>query len=417
MKKILIVSIVLFTVLKTEAQTSVFSVVDSLLLKGNYQKALGLLENEPKNTQVFDKMADIFQDIGNYTKANEFYTKALEDEDNNIIKIKLAKVLKAQGLTDKAITLYETILQKDSTNLLVANNLGKLYLGVNQPKKAQKIYKFLKEKDPTNPNYSYQIGESLGLQNKFLKQGQSYLDAYNLDTLHFKSIYELAKFFKKLKYKDSTMLFIDKGLQIDKNSLNFNQLKANELYYLKDFNGALKYLSRLDSLNFISLNTYEMFGMCYYNLKELDSAETYFKKAIRLDRNNPKILYRMANLYYEKEDMKLAKLYLTMSIMYAKPDLDKQYFLLGTIFKEENDFKQALTNFEKAFQNNSKNFKALFEIATTSDVYYKDSKIALLHYKKYIERFENKDLQMTLYANKRIDKLKKELFIKGEIVD
>lgn len=417
MKKIFIVSIVLFTVLKTEAQTSVFSVVDSLLLKGNYQKALGLLENEPKNTQVFDKMADIFQDIGNYTKANEFYTKALEDDDNNIIKTKLAKVLNAQGLTDKAITLYETILQKDSTNLLVANNLGKLYLGVNQPKKAQKIYKFLKEKDPTNPNYSYQIGESLGLQNKFLKQGQSYLDAYNLDTLDFKSIYELAKFFKKLKYKDSTMLFIDKGLQIDKNSLNFNQLKANELYYLKDFNGALKYLSRLDSLKFTSLNTYEMFGMCYYNLKELDSAETYFKKAIRLDRNNPKILYRMANLYYEKEDMKLAKLYLTMSIMYAKPDLDKQYFLLGTIFKEENDFKQALTNFEKAFQNNSKNFKALFEIATTSDVYYKDSKIALLHYKKYIERFENKDLQMTLYANKRIDKFKKELFIKGEIVD
>lgn len=50
MKKILIPLLFIVAILKTEAQSSVFVVVDSLLIKGNYQKALQLLENEKDKT-------------------------------------------------------------------------------------------------------------------------------------------------------------------------------------------------------------------------------------------------------------------------------------------------------------------------------------------------------------------------------
>ena len=126
--------------------------------------------------------------------------------------------------------------------------MGRLYLSLNQAEKAEKIYRYLMKMDSVNPNYPYQLAESLEKQNKLSEMGQRYLDAYNLDTLHIKSILGLAQFFKSLKFKDSTSLFIDKGLKIDPNNLNFNQLKANELYFLKDFNGALTYLKKLDSL-------------------------------------------------------------------------------------------------------------------------------------------------------------------------
>ena len=74
--------------------------------------------------------------------------------------------------------------------------------------------------------------------------GQSYLDAFNKDTLHLKSIYELAKFLKELRYKDSTMFFINKGLKIDSVNVNFLQLKANVLYFSKDFKNAITYLNK-----------------------------------------------------------------------------------------------------------------------------------------------------------------------------
>ncbi len=90
-----------------------------------------------------------------------------------------------------------------------------MYLSQNQPKRAEKLFKFFQSKDPENPNYPYQIGECLDKQNKFNEMGQSYLNAYKLDNLHLKSIFELAKFFKALRFQDSTTLFIDKGLQIN----------------------------------------------------------------------------------------------------------------------------------------------------------------------------------------------------------
>lgn len=418
MKKVLYIVTLVLSVLKTEAQSSVFTVVDSLLLKGNYQKALVLLDNtQPKTFAVLEKVASIYQSIGNENKALKYLNKALELENSETAKVKLAQLYLAMGLTSKAVETYEVLIKNDTSNLLVANSLGKLYLSQNQPKRAEKLFRFLQSKDPENPNFPYQIGESLEKQNKFNEMGQSYLNAYKLDTLHLKSIFELAKFFKALRFQDSTTLFINKGLQIDSNNINFNQLKANDLYFAKDFKNTLTYLKKLDSLNYISVSTYEMAGMCYYNLQEFDLAETYFKKAISLDPSDYTIYYRLATLYYDKKDYKMSKFFLFQSIGAAKPDLDRQYFLIGIIYKEENNLKEAIDSFEKSYQNNYSNYKALFELATTSDVYYEDKKIALKRFQQYISKFKRNDEKMTIYAENRIEEIKKHYFLKGEIVD
>ncbi|KUO66677.1 MAG: hypothetical protein APF83_04590 [Lutibacter sp. BRH_c52] len=418
MKKIFIVISLLFTILKTEAQSSVFVVVDSLLAEGSYQKALTLLENTvPKTFLIFEKSAGIYQSIGSDTKALACLNKALEFGANESIKVKLAQLFVSTGFTSKAVETYESLIEKDTSNLLVANSLGKLYLSLNQSEKAEKIYRYLMKTDTVNPNYPYQLAESLEKQNKHSEMGQRYLDAYNLDTLHIKSIFGLAQFFKSLKFKDSTSLFIDKGLKIDPNNLNFNQLKANELYFLKDFNGALTYLKKLDSLNFRSVQIYEMFGMCYYNLQDFELAEKYFRNAINLDPDNSQILYRLASLYYDKKDNKMATFYLHRSISSVKPDMDKQYYLLGIISKEADNLQVAIENFEKSHKNNYKNYKALFELAVTSDAYYKDKKIALKYYKSYAEKFNSNDIIMTAFVEGRIKEIKKQYFIEGEIVD
>ncbi len=419
MKKTLLVVFLLIITFKTEAQSSVFKVVDSLLLHGDYQKVLTVLENTtPKTVFIFEKTADIYQAVGNYNKAIENYVSALRIEEVATIKVKLGKVYDSAGLTSDAILIYEEIIQKDSTNLLVANGLGKLYLAKHQPKKAETIYRYLKKKDTMNPNYPYQLGMALSKQNQFYEMGDNYIEAYKIDSLHFKSIYRLAKFYKKLHFKDSTVFFINKGLAIDKNNINFNQLKANVLYTSKDYEGAIKHLNLLDSLNYKSANSYEMLGMAYQHLDSLDTAETYFEKAIKLDMMNPGLLYRMANLLYIKKENKKASFNLMMAIYAAKPDLDKQYYLLGIIQKEAGELKKAIVSFEKALENNSQNYKALFELATTSDDYYKDKKIALKRYQNIIDRFklEEKDSDMTLFSKRRVKEIKEELFLEGETI-
>lgn len=418
MKKKLITILIIIISFTTEAQVSVVKVVDSLLLQGNYQKALDLLENqEIKTIATFDKTASIYQSIGNHNKAIEFYKKALKIKEIDVIKAKLGKVYNAVGLPLDAIKIYEEIIQKDSINLLVVNSLGKLYLSNRQTKKAAKIYQYLKRKDTLNPNYPYQLGVALGRQKKLFEMGENYLEAYKRDSLHIKSIYRLAKFFKDLKFKDSTMLFINKGLKIDKNNINFNQLKANISYTSKDYKRAIKHLKRLDSLNFKSVNTFELLGMSYLKLDDNVMAEKYFKKALEVDGRNSTIAYRLANLYYNRKENKKAMYKVLNSIYFGKPDLDRQYYLLAIILKEDNKLKMAIVNFEKSYQNNSQNHKALFELATTSEVYYKDKKIAYKHYQRYVDKFEEYDKKMTTYAKQQINKIKKYYFLEGEILD
>ena len=418
MKKILISLLFLVAVLKTEAQSSVFTVVDSLLVKGNYQKALLFLEDtKDQNALVLEKTADIYQTIGNYNKAIASYSEALTIEEKSQLKIKLANVYATIGYKNKAIELYENVFKKDSSNLLVANNLGKLYLRELKPKSAEQLFRYLKIQDTLNPNYPYQLGKALALQRKKLQMGQSYIDAFTIDTLHLNSIYEVAKFFKTINVRDTSRIFIEKGLKIDSTNINFLQLKANDQYFEKEFEAALVTLKKLEELNFKSTNTYEMYGMSYFNLEKIDSAEIYFKKALKMDRKNPKILYRLATLEYQRENFKIARLLTMQSIMYSKPDHDKQYMLLGIMAKNEFDYKSAVNYFDEAVKNNRSNVDALFELAFVSDSYYEDKTMALRYYEQFIERFESKSPKLTKYASERIKQLRKQLFIEGVIVD
>ena len=188
MNKIILSIVIGMSILKTEAQTLVFNASDSLMQQGNYQKALVILDSvEVGTAELFYRKGAIYQTTGNYSKAIENYIKSLEIQNNPLVTKKLGKVYELAGLNSKAIRTYEKIMEIDATNLLVANRLGKLYLANFKSEKAERIFKFLTVKDSLNPNYFYLLARSQLKQKKFLKMGQSYLDAYTIDTLHIKS--------------------------------------------------------------------------------------------------------------------------------------------------------------------------------------------------------------------------------------
>lgn len=409
--KIKITALLIFIIsLAMQGQVTNIKVADSLLQQGNYQKAIKILETK-KSFETLSKIASIYKSIGNYSKAITYYKKALLINNSSAVEVKLANVYTAAGFPLQAINLYENIFQKDSSNLLVASNLGKLYLANYKTTSAKKIYQYLKKKDTANPNYPYQLAVAFGRLDLPFKMGNNYLEAYKRDSLHIKSIYRLAKFYKDLRFKDSTMLFIDKGLKIVPNDINFNNLKSNYSYTLKDYKTTLKHLKRLDSLHYKSVNMYELFGLCYLNSDNFDLSEKSFKKALELNPKNPTIFYRLGSLYSKMGETKMAMLYTFRSINMTK--LDKQYYLMGTLFNEEKKPKLAIEYFKKAFANNSKNYSALYALATTQDFFYKDKKIAYKNYQKYLQNFTQRNVENTKYATLRVKQIKEEYFLEG----
>ncbi|QTE22160.1 tetratricopeptide repeat protein [Polaribacter cellanae] len=417
MNKKVILVLLFFTILKVEAQSSTFSVVDSLFEKGRYQLALKELTKIDASFTSNYKRAIIYKSIDNYKKTAEFLEKALEFQDDKRAKLKLAKAYQRLNKPSKSIKIYEKITIKDSLNLVLKYQLGKLYLITNNATKAVSLFKNLIKKDPSNAHYSYQLALAYAKRNDRDRMINSFIDTFEKDTTHLKAIAHLASSFQKLKDLDSTKLFVEKGLELDKNHINLNKLKINQLYREEKYKESIPLLLNLDTIDKKDTYSISMLGRTYYNLDSLEKAKKYFKKLSILDRKNYKAYTYLGHIAMKEKKYTGAQFYYRVATTRGKEKRDEEYFGLATMYYETKKPKEALVNFEKAYKENARNYRALFQLAKISDDYYKDKKIAYRHYIKYMNNFEGRDADMTNYIKRRITEIKKEYFIRGKKLD
>ncbi|WP_397445375.1 tetratricopeptide repeat protein [Polaribacter sp. R77954] len=411
-KSILIVA--LFVIVRVEAQTSTFAVSDSLFAKGRYKLALKELEKSEPSFLSNYKTAVIYESIDNYKKAAYFLEKALTFKDDEKAKLKLAKNYRALKLSKKAIPIYEEILAKDSLNLVLQYQLGKLYIINRKPIKAEKTFQYLISQDASNANYSYHLGLAYALQAKRDPMINSFITTYTKDTTHFNAITRLAKSFNALKDRDSTQLFVNKGLALNKNHIDLNKLKINQLYRDKKYKEAIPYLLNLDTIDKKDTYSTSMLGRMYFKLDSLDQAKKYFKKLSFKDREDFKANTYLGHIAMIEKEYQTAMINYMMATFKGKDKRDEEYMGLGTMYLATNKPKQAMNAFEEAFKENRRNYKALYQLAKTADDYYKDKKIAYKHYIKYIETFYDKDDVIAAFVKRRIKDIKKAYFVKGE---
>lgn len=414
-KKILLV--LLFVIVKVEAQSSTFAVADSLFAKGRYQLALKELNKSEASFLTNYKKAVIYESIDDYKKAAQFLEKAITFKDDENAKLRLAKNYRSLKLSQKAIPIYEDILAKDSLNLVLKYQLGKLYIINRKPKEAIKTFQYLVKNDAENANYSYHLGLSYALNGERDPMMNSFLDTHEKDSTHLNAIARLANSYKKLNDKDSTQIFVDKGLALDKNHIDLNKLKINQLYLDKKYAETIPLLLNLDTIDKKDTYSAAMLGRSFFNMDSLEKAKKYFKKVSIKDREDFKAQTYLGHIAMIEKNYRDASFRYMMATYVGKEKRDEEYFGLGTMFFETNKIPQAIDAFKEAYAENRKNYKALYQIAKLSDDYYKDKKIAYKLYIKYIETFYDKDDVIAAFVKGRIKDIKKDYFLAGELLD
>ena len=410
-----IVFILLFVITKVGAQTSTFATIDSLSKNGRYKMALQLLsEIHPPSFLSNYKMAKIYESIDDYKKGAHFYEEALKLEENNLVKIQLAKSYQKLKLTKKAILLYEEIVAKDSANLLLRYQLAKMYITTRKAKKSINAFKKLIREDSLNANYSYQLGIAFALKPDRDSMINSFIDAFVKDSIHIKAIYQLANSFDKLNIQDSTNLFIKKGLELAPDHINLNKLKVNQFYKEKNYVEAISTLKLLDSLQPNELYTKNMLGKSYYNIGEYDLAKENFEIAKKIDAQNFKTYTYLGHIEAKKENYKSAISNYMLATFVGIEKRDEEYYGLGFVALQLGNQKQALKYFERANKENKFNYNVVYQLATLNDSLYKDKKIAYNYYQNYISNFENKNPAFTQFVEMRIKEIKKDYFLRGE---
>lgn len=412
-KRILIV--VLFVIVKAGAQNPAFSAIDSLFENGRYQLALEKLKAIEKPSFLSNyKTAVIYESIDNYKQTAYFLEEALSLKEDKKASLKLAKVYQKLSKSEESIVIYENIIAKDSLNLVLAYQLGKLYLKTKKHQKSIVIFKNLINKDPENANYWYQLGLCYAYVKDRDRMINSFIKTYEKDTTHIRAIAHLASSFSKLKDADSTKMFVEKGLILDKNHINLNKLKINKLYREEKYIAAIPFLLHLDTIDKKETFSMSMLGRVYYILDSLETSKMYFKKLSRADRENFKAQTYLGHIAMKEKDYRNAFFRYRMATYIGKEKRDEEYFGLATMYYETKQPKKALVNFEKAYWENIKNYNALYQLAKLSDDYYKEKKIAYKWYTRYLEYFEDRDVDITKFVKSRISEIKKDYFMKGE---
>ncbi|WP_435264204.1 tetratricopeptide repeat protein [Tenacibaculum sp. nBUS_03] len=417
MKKKIVLIIFIIGIIKVEAQTSAFKSIDELINRGRYNKALISLKNMPETFLSNRKIASIYEVIDNVKLAIMYYEKALIIKDDYTTRVKLGKLYKKTKYFPKAITVFKDIVNKDPDNLLISYQLGKLYLLIKKPKKAITIFKKLIERDSANANYYYYKGLAYKLLKKRNLKINSFLEAYKKDKAHIKAIEFLAHSYTALRYRDSAKIFIDKGLEINPSHIKLNKLKINSLYRRKKYAEAIQILKKIDTLKRNELYTQNMLGRSFYNLKKYQKAEEYFTKAKQIDHLDYRIYGYLGDVSFDQKKYKEASLRYMYATFIGKELRDVEYYKLARTYEELNNPKLAIKAYGNALKENYRNYKALYQLATVSESYYKNKKIAYKHYKGYMNRFEMKDSVLSDHVKRRLIEIKKFYFKKGEVLD
>jgi len=147
---------------------------------------------------------------------------------------------------------------------------------------------------------------------------------------------------KKGEY-DNAIDFFNRALTYDPGNPEIYINLARVYRDKKDFNNAVKYAEKAFSLNLRDINSLKLIGDIYYELTNWNEALKYYEQALKIDSNNPALLYNTAMALFKKGERLTA-----LEFLKKAADADKigdvaynSYVRLGAEFLESNMFELA----------------------------------------------------------------------------
>ena len=371
-----------FIIFKTEAQTSVLRVADSLYINGNYTKAIQQYKVYANQGEVLDKMAKAYMAIGNY---------------------------------DEAIKNYEASVNANPKNALIKYEYGKLLASTKNYIQASKLFNDLVNVDSTNPNYHYELGLVLEKLEDSTALNE-FRTVYKLDKTHQKTIYKIAKYYLQKRKHKLVDIYVDKGLEAYANNLELISLKAQNYYWQRDYREAIKWFEKLIELGEYSEFIYEKLSLSYVEHFNYEKALENRLIALKYNPNDASAKYVIGTYYFELDDFENAEKYISQALLVLDQPLDAEYMKLATVLNRQKKYKESITALKTAIDENPSNEYAHFHLALTLETYYADYDAKLKVYEDFKKKFPNSKINR--FIDDKISRIKEEKFIKeGEKED
>ena len=310
---------------------------------------------------------------GNYEKARELLTKAIEDSTTYVdAYIALRKVYINLGDINKAIEIcmlgLSCVLEKIGENvkdveeeLIEANRkltlaLADLYAKIGEPEKADEFFEKIIKDDPKDANswdlYAYyhykqgRIDEAIEYYNK----------AYQLDPENKGIAFRLGDaYFAAGRYKDAVGLFT-KVKETFPEDIDIMKKTAESYYNLHEYKKAIEEYKAIVELAPKHVSSRIQIGNAYRELKQYEKAKEYYHEALEIESNNLSVYYQLINLELGRKNLNSVKKYLDEAFkIYANDPIlfalyGEYYYRLGIEKMSNKEWNPSIERYEKAIE-------------------------------------------------------------------
>jgi tetratricopeptide (TPR) repeat protein len=254
-------------------------------------------EDDPKDSEALLRMAEIYREKRDFSKAHETLDKAKTAEPENLdVRFEEVNLLAVGGQTDKAIEALKSILKdterksysesEKTIRLDLLGRLGELYRGVNQNQAAIDTFRQMIDLDPeSGAKAEEQIVDTYRAAKDFKNARveidaalKKYPDEYSLKRDH--------------AFVLADMGTVDQGVSELRALLKGDHDRETQLAIAEVYERAKRYediAKPLDAAEKLSTTknekeaVYFMRGAMYERLKQYDPSETEFRKVLELD--------------------------------------------------------------------------------------------------------------------------------------
>lgn len=333
--------------------------------------------------------AEIHTDLGDLSSAIDTYEelyKQNEDAPDDYL-LELAALYLYAGNPNMALKTYDRIEQRLGVLEEVSTQKQKIYLKQNKLKEAIAEGKRLVEAYPKVGDYAVSVAQILVSNDKNV-EAVDYLQEYLLEHPNQAvAEMELAKLYRQTNELDLALKYFKKAfnseeIQLEDKLNNFvaliQKLSKNEnIAELKELGNSILNVHSNDA------NAYAANGDLYFALNEKDSAQFFYKKAVKINGNNLQLWQNLLSLEMEKNNYQNVIDYADEAISYF-PNQPVLYLYGGSAHFSLGKFKNAIMMWEqgKSIVYGNERMKSSFA-AQLADAYHADKQ-----YKKAFATYE-----------------------------
>lgn len=380
-----------------------------------YQKAA---EHQPYTaTDVFE-LAVIFAEADNADGAVQLYHRTLEiDPNHGEAHLAVADILFTQGDTDTAVVHYRKAIENDPTLKESFFDVLKPYfagsIGLDEARGMLEKAMAVLPDDPRSYFYLGKIEAESGNIEKAIEHYNKTLEIVEVDPGYFEmelphgnfndSHLQLGNLYRKQGNMEKAAESYRRALELDPALANHFLDEGKNAYEAANYDQVIEPLNIHLILFPKDVQATYLLGQTYDAKDDKDTALIYYQRTLQLDANRSDVLYKMVDIYKERESHQLvidtlkkvialdandaeahyqsAQSYIALEkpdlarsslieTVRIQPDNVEAQYSIGVLYQNSDDIDEAIAYFEKTIELNPENPEPFFRLGGI----YKDRK-------------------------------------------